>query len=231
MPLWGTLPGTPQQPSTSRPPTLASNMAHDTLKIKTRTTAQRLSAAPANREPVIDSSTNILYVGDGATLGGTEYNTTTYNQPFTFVSKPGNTRAFLGNIAPNQFTGQSTLSAVSLGNSVSSVGSAAFKYCGLKGPLIIPNSVTTIGNYAFNGCSGLTSLTIPNSVTSIGSYAFRNCSGLTTVNCYVTRTIMNTTSCLLGTSVTSLSARISDGTWTAGADTIGGKALTVYKVL
>ena len=230
-------------------------MAHDTLKIKTRTTAQRLSAAPANREPVIDSSTNILYVGDGATLGGTEYNATTYNQPFTFVSKPGNTRAFLGNIAPNQFTGQSTLSAVSLGNSVSSVGSAAFKYCGLNGPLIIPNSVTTIGNYAFNGCSGLTSLTIPNSVTtigsnafqscsgltgaltipnsvtSIGSYAFRNCSGLTTVNCYVTRTIMNTTSCLLGTSVTSLSARISDGTWTAGADTIGGKALTVYKVL
>ena len=47
---------------------------------------------------------------------------------------------------------------------------------------IIGNSVTSIGSSAFRGCSGLTFVTIPNSVTSIGNYAFSNCSGLTSIN-------------------------------------------------
>ena len=42
----------------------------------------------------------------------------------------------------------------------------------------IPNSVTSIGNFAFLGCSGLTSVSIPNSVTSIGWDAFYGCSGI-----------------------------------------------------
>ena len=46
---------------------------------------------------------------------------------------------------------------------------------------VVPNSVTSIGSYAFRGCSGLTAITIPNSVTSIGWGAFYNCSGLTSV--------------------------------------------------
>ena len=39
----------------------------------------------------------------------------------------------------------------------------------------IPNSVTSIGSCAFSVCSSLTSITIPNSVTSIGSWAFYYC--------------------------------------------------------
>ena len=45
----------------------------------------------------------------------------------------------------------------------------------------IPNSVTTISQSAFGNCSGLTSITIPNSVTSIGQAAFTNCSGITRI--------------------------------------------------
>ena len=43
----------------------------------------------------------------------------------------------------------------------------------------IGTGVTSIGDYAFYGCSGLTSVTIPNCVTSIGAEAFYRCSSLT----------------------------------------------------
>ena len=51
----------------------------------------------------------------------------------------------------------------------------------------IPNTVKTIGNSAFMGCAGLTSLEIPSSVKLIGKSAFYDCNGLTNV------TIGNTT--------------------------------------
>lgn len=47
---------------------------------------------------------------------------------------------------------------------------------------VIPNSVTSIGSYAFRGCSSLTSVTIGDSVISIGKYAFEDCDSLTKVN-------------------------------------------------
>ena len=51
----------------------------------------------------------------------------------------------------------------------------AFVTCSSLTSVTIPNSVTSIGDYAFVDCSGLTSVTIPNSVTSIADYAFCNC--------------------------------------------------------
>jgi len=57
-------------------------------------------------------------------------------------------------------------------NSVTSIGSSAFRSCSGLTSITIPNSVTSIGYNAFSGCSGLTSVTIPNSVTSIGEGAF-----------------------------------------------------------
>ena len=73
------------------------------------------------------------------------------------------------------------MTAITIPNSVTSIGYYAFGYCTALTTVTIPNSVTSIGNYAFYGCSSLTSVTIPNSVTSIGENAFYNCTGLTSV--------------------------------------------------
>ena len=53
-----------------------------------------------------------------------------------------------------------------------SIGEYAFAGYSTITSITIPNSVTSIGYGAFECCPSLTSITIPNSVTSIGNYAF-----------------------------------------------------------
>ena len=74
------------------------------------------------------------------------------------------------------FSHCSSLTSITIGNSVTSIGEYAFYGCSSLTSITIPNSVTSIGNTAFSGCSSLTSITIPDSVTGIGNTVFSNCS-------------------------------------------------------
>ena len=84
-------------------------------------------------------------------------------------------------IADIAFSGCSGLTSVTIGNSVTTIGSA-FSGCTGLTSVTIPNGVTTIGSSAFSSCEGLTSVTFGNGVTSIGSSAFSYCTSLIKVD-------------------------------------------------
>ena len=81
----------------------------------------------------------------------------------------------------NTFSGCTSLTTITIPNSVTSIRDGAFYECTGLTSIEIPNSVTSIGYQAFCGCTGLTSITIGNRVTSIGELAFWDCPGLTSV--------------------------------------------------
>ena len=84
-------------------------------------------------------------------------------------------------IGDHAFDGCSSLTSVTIPNSVTSIANRCFQDCSSLTSITIPNSVTSIEDRAFYRCSSLTSITIPNSVTSIGGGAFKSCSSLTSI--------------------------------------------------
>ena len=73
------------------------------------------------------------------------------------------------------FNKVNTIQSVTFHNTLTKIGTEAFKGCTeLTGDLIIPSSVTSIGSSAFSGCNKLTgSVIIPN--CSVASNAFNGC--------------------------------------------------------
>jgi hypothetical protein len=64
---------------------------------------------------------------------------------------------------------------------VTSIGDEAFAYCTTLTNVTIPNSVTNIGSYGFQSCINLGRVTIPEGVTTIPEGAFSKCTRLTSV--------------------------------------------------
>ena len=80
------------------------------------------------------------------------------------------------------FSGYSSLTSISIPNSITNIGEGTFFNCSSLTSISIPNSITNIGGNMFTGCSSLTSITIPDMVQNIGLAAFTDCSSLTTIN-------------------------------------------------
>ena len=85
------------------------------------------------------------------------------------------------NIGNNAFKNCSSLTSVTIPNSVISIGDYAFANCSSLTAITILNGVRGIGNFAFYSCSSLKSITIPNSVTRIRQSAFRSCTSLKSI--------------------------------------------------
>ncbi len=81
-------------------------------------------------------------------------------------------------IGNSAFENCSSLSSVSLGNGVTSIGKGAFLGCTQLESIVVPDSVRSIGMSAFEACGRLESVSFGTGLTEIGDYAFSLCSGL-----------------------------------------------------
>ena len=79
------------------------------------------------------------------------------------------------------FSECSSLTSITIPDSITYIGELAFCKCTSLTSITIPDSVTSIGNSAFYNCLSLTSITLPDSVTRISQSTFSNCEGLTSV--------------------------------------------------
>lgn len=66
----------------------------------------------------------------------------------------------------------SSISTVTIPNSITSIYNDAFHGCGSLAPVYLPKSVTTICGSSFQNCYAFTTFNIPKTVTTIGAYAF-----------------------------------------------------------
>lgn len=80
------------------------------------------------------------------------------------------------------FSGCSSLTSITIPDGVTFVDNKTFSGCTALMTVNLPNNLTAIGKSAFRDCTSLISITIPNGVTSIAEYAFKNCSSLKSIN-------------------------------------------------
>jgi len=85
------------------------------------------------------------------------------------------------NIGGSAFSVCTNLINVTIANSVASIGISAFEGCTRLTSVTIPDNVTDIARSTFSACTSLTSIPIPDQVTNIWNDAFTDCTGLTCV--------------------------------------------------
>lgn len=88
----------------------------------------------------------------------------------------GLTNTGIGNFA---FFNKSSLSGITIPDTVTSIGVQAFADCHNLTSVMLGNGIVNLGAEAFYQCGSFTSITLPASVGTIGNQAFSQCAGLT----------------------------------------------------
>ena len=88
---------------------------------------------------------------------------------------------WLTELGPHAFAYCRSLKRITIPDSVTAIGEAAFEDCTALTEVALPKGLTNLGMRAFKGCRSLSSITIPDSVAAIGKAAFEGCTALTEV--------------------------------------------------
>lgn len=120
-------------------------------------------------------------VPEQVTIGGTTYRVTAVtngafcnNTTLTSVTLPESVTT-IGNGA---FTRCTSMTTVNIPSAVKMIPEACFGSCSKLANITLPDGLTEIGANAFYGCAKLTTLTLPESLTCIGQNAFTSCKAL-----------------------------------------------------
>jgi hypothetical protein len=110
------------------------------------------------------------------------------------------------------FRGNTTISRVTIPNTITSIPNQAFQNCTGLTAATFPNTLTSIGSSAFQN-TAITTITVPNSVTSIGASAFSGNAQLS--------------SATLGTGITSIADYLFNGCTRLSSITIPARVTSV----
>ena len=138
----------------------------------------------------VSPATNVSFFGRPVTtiLAGTFNGTGELTQEIVNAGLGSATTVIIegySSIGPHAFQGSTSLTSVTIGNSVQTISTGAFFGCNKLTSVTIPNSVLTIDTRAFFGCNKLTSVTIPASVTTfVDGDTFQGCSKLQSITVY-----------------------------------------------
>jgi hypothetical protein len=156
-----TLPiGTAENPTTTKPLTLAFNTGETIPSGQIAWSAINTAVADSRKYVILDLSASTAANGTTAnTIAGADY------------TPQGN---YFNIIWDNTY-----IKGITLPSTLTSIGYNAFSGCSGLTSVTIPEGITSIGDYAFVECSGLTIVDIPGNVISIGDGAFAYCSDLT----------------------------------------------------
>ena len=154
--------------------------AIETVSEATPASDFRFHAATGTIEEYIGSAAEVVIPEDinGVKVTTIGYHAFSYRTSLTSVTIPDS----VTEIKYSAFEGCTSLTNVTIPDSVTEIGHSAFYDCTSLTSVTIPDNVTRIRESAFFSCTSLTSVTIPNSVTTIDDYAFTRCSSLTEIN-------------------------------------------------
>ena len=127
----------------------------------------RFSSSPLVFDPVGNSAYSVR-AANSTISGDIEIPATHNGKPVVVIQNSG-------------FTDCSSLTSISIPNSVKSIGINAFENCSNITEIVIPEGVTLVANNTFLGCVKLASVTLPTSLESIGANAFSGCTSMTTI--------------------------------------------------